>query len=136
IDDGVTKMALGAVWAAAGLGLLAVLVQWLAQIGETRMTGRTGERVLYSLRLKIFAQLQRLGLDYYERELTGRIMTRMTTDVDALSTFLQTGLVTAFVSLVTFFGITVVLLVVIVTVVQLIGDVAVRLLARRGRTTS
>ncbi|MEV6260354.1 ABC transporter ATP-binding protein [Streptomyces sp. NPDC051784] len=111
IDDGVTKMALGAVWAAAGLGLLAVLVQWAAQIGETRMTGRTGERVLYSLRLKIFAQLQRLGLDYYERELTGRIMTRMTTDVDALSTFLQTGLVTAFVSLVTFFGITVVLLV-------------------------
>lgn len=111
IDDGVTQMALGAVWAAAGLGLLAVLVQWAAQIGETRMTGRTGERVLYSLRLKIFAQLQRLGLDYYERELTGRIMTRMTTDVDALSTFLQTGLVTAFVSLVTFFGITVVLLV-------------------------
>ncbi|MFJ8883815.1 ABC transporter ATP-binding protein [Streptomyces sp. NPDC102402] len=111
IDDGVTKMALGAVWAAAALGLLAVLVQWAAQIGETRMTGRTGERVLYSLRLKIFAQLQRLGLDYYERELTGRIMTRMTTDVDALSTFLQTGLVTAFVSLVTFFGITVVLLV-------------------------
>ncbi|MFE4450943.1 ABC transporter ATP-binding protein [Streptomyces sp. NPDC056796] len=111
IDDGVTKMALGAVWAAAGLGLIAVLVQWAAQIGETRMTGRTGERVLYSLRLKIFAQLQRLGLDYYERELTGRIMTRMTTDVDALSTFLQTGLVTAFVSLVTFFGITVVLLV-------------------------
>lgn len=111
IDDGVTKMALGAVWTAAGLGLLAVLVQWAAQIGETRMTGRTGERVLYSLRLKIFAQLQRLGLDYYERELTGRIMTRMTTDVDALSTFLQTGLVTAFVSVVTFSGITVVLLV-------------------------
>jgi ATP-binding cassette subfamily B protein len=87
-------------------------VQWAAQIGETRMTGRTGERVLYTLRLKIFAQLQRLGLDYYERELTGRIMTRMTTDVDALSTFLQTGLVTAFVSVVTFFGIMVVLLVI------------------------
>ncbi|MFB7504567.1 ABC transporter transmembrane domain-containing protein, partial [Streptomyces broussonetiae] len=112
IDAGVTKMALGAVWAAALLGLATVLVQWVAQIGETRMTGRTGERVLYTLRLKIFAQLQRLGLDYYERELTGRIMTRMTTDVDALSTFLQTGLVTAFVSVVTFFGIMVVLLVI------------------------
>ena len=85
-------------WAASALALVVVLAQWAAQIGETRMTGRTGERVLYSLRLKIFAQLQRLGLDYYERELTGRIMTRMTTDVDALSTFLQTGLVTAFVS--------------------------------------
>ncbi|MFF8934030.1 ABC transporter ATP-binding protein [Streptomyces paradoxus] len=112
IDSGVTQAALGAVWAAALLGLLTVVVQWAAQIGETRMTGRTGERVLYSLRLKIFSQLQRLGLDYYERELTGRIMTRMTTDVDALSTFLQTGLVTAFVSVVTFFGIMVALLVI------------------------
>ena len=111
IDSGVTQVALGAVWAASLLALLAVTVQWVAQIGETRMTGRTGERVLYSLRLKIFAQLQRLGLDYYERELTGRLMTRMTTDVDALSTFLQTGLVTAFVSVVTFFGIMVALLV-------------------------
>ncbi|GGV32209.1 ABC transporter ATP-binding protein [Streptomyces longisporoflavus] len=112
IDEGVSQLALGAVWAASGLALLAVLAQWTAQIGETRMTGRTGERVLYSLRLKIFAQLQRLGLDYYERELTGRIMTRMTTDVDALSTFLQTGLVTAFVSVVTFFGIMVALVVI------------------------
>ncbi|MEU3008140.1 ABC transporter ATP-binding protein [Streptomyces sp. NPDC007020] len=111
IDEGVSRISIGAVWAASALALVVVLVQWAAQIGETRMTGRTGERMLYSLRLKIFAQLQRLGLDYYERELTGRIMTRMTTDVDALSTFLQTGLVTAFVSVVTFFGIMVALLV-------------------------
>ncbi|MFI9118873.1 ABC transporter ATP-binding protein [Streptomyces bikiniensis] len=111
IDEGVNRLAIGAVWAASALALLTVLVQWVAQTAETRMTGRTGERVLYALRLKIFAQLQRLGLDYYERELTGRIMTRMTTDVDALSTFLQTGLVTAFVSVVTFFGIMVALLV-------------------------
>ncbi|MCX5234360.1 ABC transporter ATP-binding protein/permease [Streptomyces prunicolor] len=112
IDQGVDKMAIGAIWSASILALLAVVVQWAVQRGETRMTGRTGERVLYTLRLKIFAQLQRLGLDYYERELTGRIMTRMTTDVDALSTFLQTGLVTAFVSVVTFFGIMVALLVI------------------------
>ncbi|QKV97836.1 ATP-binding cassette domain-containing protein [Streptomyces sp. NA02950] len=112
IDEGVQRLALGAVWAASGLALLVVLAQWAAQIGETRMTGRTGERVLYALRVKIFAQLQRLGLDYYERELTGKIMTRMTTDVDALSTFLQTGLVTAVVSLLTFFGILVALLVI------------------------
>ncbi|GAA2799678.1 ABC transporter ATP-binding protein [Streptomyces showdoensis] len=105
IDKGVNQLAIGAVWAASALALVTVLVQWVAQTAETRMTGRTGERILYALRLKIFAQLQRLGLDYYERELTGRIMTRMTTDVDALSTFLQTGLVTAFVSVVTFFGI-------------------------------
>ncbi|MEU8568861.1 ABC transporter ATP-binding protein [Streptomyces pathocidini] len=110
IDDGVQKLALGAVWTASAFALLVVLGQWAAQTGEIRMTGRTGERVLYALRVKIFAQLQRLGLDFYERELTGHIMTRMTTDVDALSTFLQTGLVTALVSLLTFFGILVALI--------------------------
>lgn len=112
IDDGVQRLSLGAVWTAAGLALAVVLGQWAAQVGATRLTGRTGERVLYALRVKIFAQLQRLGLDYYERHLTGKIMTRMTTDVDALSTFLQTGLVTAVVSLLTFFGILVALLVI------------------------
>ncbi|WP_069812026.1 ABC transporter ATP-binding protein [Streptomyces sp. TP-A0874] len=110
IDEGVQRMALGAVWTASALALLVVLVQWAAQFAETRMTGRTGERVLYTLRVKTFAHLQRLGLDYYERELTGKIMTRMTTDVDALSSFLQTGLVTAMVSLLTFLGILVALL--------------------------
>ncbi|MGW7551869.1 ABC transporter ATP-binding protein [Streptomyces rimosus] len=112
IDDGVRRAQLAGVWTAAGLALFVVLAQWAAQVGSNRMTGRTGERVLYSLRVKIFAQLQRLGLDYYERELTGKIMTRMTTDVDALSTFLQTGLVTAVVSVLTFFGILVALLVI------------------------
>ncbi|MFG2618137.1 ABC transporter ATP-binding protein [Streptomyces sp. NPDC048507] len=111
IDQGVQQAALGAVWAASALALLLVIGQWAAQFAETRMTGRTGERVLYSLRVKIFAQLQRLGLDYYERELTGKIMTRMTTDVDSLSSFLQTGLVTAVVSVLTFFGILIALLV-------------------------
>ncbi|MFD9520166.1 ABC transporter ATP-binding protein [Streptomyces sp. NPDC059979] len=111
IDEGVEQAVLGAVWLAAGLALAVVVVQWAAQFAETRMTGRTGERVLYSLRVKIFAQLQRLGLDFYERELTGKIMTRMTTDVDSLSSFLQTGLVTAVVSVLTFFGILAALLV-------------------------
>ncbi|MGH3312281.1 MAG: ABC transporter ATP-binding protein, partial [Streptomyces sp.] len=111
IDDGVQKSALGAVWMAAGLALVVVIGQWAAQFGAMRLTGRTGERVLYALRVKIFAHLQRLGLDYYERHLGGAVMTRMTTDVDALSTFLQTGLVTAVVSVFTFAGILVALLV-------------------------
>ncbi|UWE08334.1 ABC transporter ATP-binding protein/permease [Actinacidiphila bryophytorum] len=110
IDAGVRRQALGAVWVASLLGLGLVLAQWAAEWGSTLLTGRTGERVLYTLRVKIFAHLHRLGLDYYERELTGRIMTRMTTDVDALSTFLQTGLVTALVSVLTFGGILVALL--------------------------
>ncbi|MEV7182485.1 ABC transporter ATP-binding protein [Kitasatospora sp. NPDC093679] len=105
IDDGVSKAAMTGVTVAALGALVVVLLDWLVQSAETRVSGRTGERVLYTLRLKIFAHLNRLGLDYFERELTGRIMTRMTTDVDSISTFLQTGVVTAVVSLLTFFGI-------------------------------
>ncbi len=74
------------------------------------MVGRNGERMLYTLRVKIFSHLQRLGLDFYEREMSGRIMTRMTTDVDALSTFLQTGLITMVNSVLTFIGVLIALL--------------------------
>jgi ATP-binding cassette subfamily B protein len=62
--------------------------------------------------VRSYSHLQRLGLDYYERELGGRIMTRMTTDVDALSTFLQTGLITTVVSVLTIVGMTVAMVVI------------------------
>src|SRR5580693_3724898 len=82
IDSGVQEKAFGFVALMALAGLAIVFGDWLVNIAETMVVGRNGERLLYTLRVKIFAQLQRLGLDFYERELSGRIMTRMTTDVD------------------------------------------------------
>jgi ATP-binding cassette, subfamily B, bacterial len=105
IDSGVEARAFGTVALLALAGLAVVFGDWLVNIAETFVVGRNGERLLYTLRVKIFAQLQRLGLDFYEREMSGRIMTRMTTDVDALSTFLQTGLVTMISSVLTFVGV-------------------------------
>ena len=75
-------------------------------------SGGTANGSCSSLRVKLFAQLQRLGLDFYERELSGRIMTRMTTDVDALSSFLQTGLITMVSSVLTFVGVLAALLII------------------------
>ncbi|HUQ61321.1 ABC transporter ATP-binding protein [Lentzea sp.] len=106
VDGGVTTGAESSLWLAVGLGIGLVVVGWLTTAGSTVYAARLGERLLYLLRVRSYAHLQRLGLDYYEREMAGRIMTRMTTDVDALSTFLQTGLVTAVISLVTVVGIT------------------------------
>ncbi|GAA4015496.1 ABC transporter ATP-binding protein [Allokutzneria multivorans] len=105
IDNGVTASAGGPLWTATVVGVALVVVAALVLAAQTVVTARTGETVLYLLRVRSFAHLQRLGLDYYERELAGRIMTRMTTDVDALSTFLQTGLATAVVSVFTVVGI-------------------------------
>jgi ATP-binding cassette, subfamily B, bacterial len=110
VDGGIIARAPHVLALAAGLGLVVVAVDWLATWLQTLVTARAGESVLYLLRVRSYAHLQRLGLDYYERELAGRIMTRMTTDVDALSTFLQTGLVQAVVSLLTVLGVAVALL--------------------------
>ncbi|GGJ04126.1 ABC transporter [Saccharopolyspora subtropica] len=111
IDGGVSAGDVDVLWVATGVGALVVAAGWLVVKLQTVVTARTGETLLYLLRLRSFAHLQRLGLDYYERELAGRIMTRMTTDVDALSTFLQTGLATFVVSALTLVGISGALLV-------------------------
>jgi ATP-binding cassette subfamily B protein len=112
IDHGVETKVFHAIVVVSLIGLAVVLADWVVNIAETMVVGRNGERLLYMLRVKLFAQLQRLGLDFYEREQSGRIMTRMTTDVDALSTFLQTGLVTMVSSVLTFFGVLAALLII------------------------
>ena len=112
IDHGVETKVFHAILLVSLVGLAIVLADWLVNRAETMVVGRNGERLLFTLRVKLFAQLQRLGLDFYEREMSGRIMTRMTTDVDALSTFLQTGLVTMVSSVLTFFGVLAALLII------------------------
>ena len=112
IDNGVQTKVFHAIVVVSLIGLAIVLADWVVNIAEAMVVGRTGERLLYTLRVKLFAQLQRLGLDFYERELSGRIMTRMTTDVDALSSFLQTGLITMVSSVLTCFGVLAALLII------------------------
>lgn len=56
-------------------------------------TIRLGERLMERLRLRVFTHLQRLSLDFYEREKAGVIMTRMTSDVENLTALFQEGLV-------------------------------------------
>jgi ATP-binding cassette subfamily B protein len=111
IDHGVARHAMGALVAVSLVFLAVTLFDWVIMWGETRVMGVTSERLLHALRIKVFAQLQRLGVDFYEREMAGRIMTRMTTDIDSLSNLLQSGLVTALVNIVTFVGVGVALVI-------------------------
>ena len=110
IDNGVLHGQFRPVVIVSLIGLAIVSADWVINAVQTNVVGRNGERMLYTLRVKIFSHLQRLGLDFYEREMSGRIMTRMTTDVDALSTFLQTGLITMVNSVLTFVGVLIALL--------------------------
>jgi ATP-binding cassette, subfamily B, bacterial len=88
----------------AGLYLTLSMLRWWEMWFENTWDGRVAERVMYSLRTRIFSTLQRLGLDYYDREMTGRVLTRMTSDVDTISSLIQDGLINALVSVVTLVG--------------------------------
>jgi ATP-binding cassette subfamily B protein len=105
VDNGVLAGDFHPILVVSLIGLVIVCADWVINVIQTNVVGRNGERMLYTLRVKIFSHLQRLGLDFYEREMSGRIMTRMTTDVDAMDTFLQTGLITMVNAVLTFAGV-------------------------------
>jgi ATP-binding cassette subfamily B protein len=107
VEDGST----GALATTTALFGAVVLVDWWALWAGTRWTGRLSERLLFSLRLKVFAHLSRLGIDFYEREMGGRILTRMTSDIEALSQLFQQGIVNLVASAITAVGVAVVLFV-------------------------
>ncbi|WP_375490044.1 ABC transporter ATP-binding protein [uncultured Jatrophihabitans sp.] len=112
VDHGVAAHASGVLYGASAAFLVITLLDLFVEMASTFVTGRTAERIMLSLRIRIWAQLQRLSLDYYERELAGRIMTRMTTDVDQFESLVSNGLLSALVAFVTFVGVGVALLIV------------------------
>ena len=111
VDSGVRAASQAVLFGASAVYLLVTFADLLDQIGETFVTGRAAQRIMLSLRVRIWAQLQRLSLDYYESEMAGRVMTRMTTDVDQFESLIENGLLSALVSAVTFVGVGVALVV-------------------------
>jgi ATP-binding cassette, subfamily B, bacterial len=111
IEHGVARGSLGALLVVAAIFAAVSLFDWWDMWASAITTGQASERLLAALRVRVFAHLQRLGMDFYESELTGRILTRVTSDVDTLSSLVQNGLLNAVVSLATLVGVAVVLLV-------------------------
>jgi ATP-binding cassette, subfamily B, multidrug efflux pump len=56
----------------------------------------TGQRIMFDLRMAIYTHLQRLDVQYYDRNPVGRLMTRVTSDVDAINDLFTSGVVTVF----------------------------------------
>jgi ABC-type multidrug transport system fused ATPase/permease subunit len=109
VDHGVSRQSQRML---AAVCLILLLVQALSWANGRLMrffTQRTAERMLYGLRVRTFAHLMRLSVNYYEQYQAGKIMTRMTSDIEAFAQLLQQGLLTAMVSLLTCVGIAVML---------------------------
>ena len=77
------------------VAFLAVLIfDFLAQYIQIRIMQRVGQQTMYDMRGAIFAHLQRLPMSYFDRNPVGRLVTRVTTDVDALNDLFAAGVVT------------------------------------------
>lgn len=85
-----------------GLTLIAVLyvatltAEFLLEFVQTTTLQMTGQRIMFDLRMQIYAHLQRLDIRFFDRNPVGRLMTRVTTDVDALNELFTAGVVSVF----------------------------------------
>ena len=98
----------------AGLAVLYVGILTAAFLSEYIQTWTlqfTGQRIMFDLRMAIYGHLQRLDLKYYDRNPVGRLMTRVTSDVDVINDLFTAGVVTIFSDVFTLAGIMVILLV-------------------------
>lgn len=78
------------------LYVLALALDFLADYGQTLLTTLIGQRVMLDLRTRIFGHLQRLSISFFDRNPVGRLMTRVTSDVETLNELFSSGLVTVF----------------------------------------
>jgi ATP-binding cassette subfamily B protein len=93
IDQGVSEKDTRVLAVVTALYLASIVISVLAGTARISFTGRLGERLMYQLRLRVFSHLQRLSLDFYTDEKAGRLMSRMTSDIESLSQLFQDGLV-------------------------------------------
>jgi ATP-binding cassette subfamily B multidrug efflux pump len=79
-----------------GLFFVSILGAFVLEYAQTVLTTWLGQRVMYDLRREIFGRLQQLGLRFYDRNPVGRLMTRVTNDVEVLNELFSSGVVTVF----------------------------------------
>jgi ATP-binding cassette, subfamily B, multidrug efflux pump len=98
VPSSLARLAESAAW--RGIILLSLLYlgvlifDFLAQYVQIRIMQRVGQQTMYDMRGEIFGHLQRLPMSYFDRNPVGRLVTRVTTDVDALNDLFAAGVVT------------------------------------------
>ena len=92
------------------LFFIAMFFQLVISVGQTYLMNWTGQKIMYDLRLQIFSHIQKLDQSYFDRNPVGRIITRITTDVDVLNELFTAGVVSIFGDIFALSGIVIVML--------------------------
>ncbi len=92
IDNGITAMNMNRIWAVAGLLVLIAVVRGAFNFAQGYWSEVTSQGVAYELRNVIYERLQNLSFSYHDRAQTGKLMTRMTSDVELVRMFVGQGL--------------------------------------------
>ena len=89
---------------AAVAALAIAIVGALCSYSEKCLTTSIGQWVMHDLRLTLYAQIQRLSLDYHDHKQTGDLISRVTSDIDAIQSFVASGLLGALINCLTLAG--------------------------------
>ncbi|HEX6627658.1 MAG TPA: ABC transporter ATP-binding protein, partial [Gemmatimonadaceae bacterium] len=89
----------------------ALVTEFLTSYGQTWLTSLLGQRVMRDLRMEIFGHLQRLSVTYFDRNPVGRLITRVTSDVETLNELFTSGVVAGLGDLFTLVAISVAMLI-------------------------
>ncbi len=93
IDDGIIAKDTNVLVQVGIAYFVAIIASNVLSYIRIRFTGTLGERLMYRLRVRVFGHLQRLSLDFFTTEKAGRLMTRMTSDIEALTQLFHDGLI-------------------------------------------
>ena len=110
IDDYIPAGDLSGLGFIALLYLVTILASFALEYTQTWTLQMTGQRIMFDIRMQVYEHLQRLDLRFYDRNPVGRLMTRVTTDVDVLNELFTAGVVSVFGDVFTLAGIMAVLL--------------------------
>ena len=96
LDAAIPRHDLGLLGLLAALYVGTLVFEFVVEYGGALLTTWIGQRVMYDLRMQIFERLQRLSIPFYDGNPVGRLMTRVTSDVETLNELFSSGVVTIF----------------------------------------
>src|SRR3954447_14793538 len=109
IDDGTVPCNLQKLDIIVARFVLSALVYWACSFAQTWLVNWVGQRALQDLRMQIFQHLQRMPVGFYERNRAGVLISRLTNDVEALSSLVTDTVITLFSASLTLVGTIVIL---------------------------